>query len=135
MKDVRALFEKLSDPDPGPAYRRVRQLNDSVLKNLRRILNTRHGNSPALPDYGVIDLSTILHNYPESIQDMGDSIRRCIESYEPRLRGVMVLYEKDEDDVLSLRFRISAQIVMPGARQMVNFDTLVTSSGRVKVSV
>lgn len=134
MRDHRTLFEKLKEPDPVPLAKRDRTVLRSVLLNLRRILNTRHGNSLSAPDYGIIDLASVVHNYPESIDEMVDSIRVCIRQYEPRLTGVSVSYDKREDDVLKLRFQISAMVQLPGSDRTISFDTLVSSTGRVEVT-
>jgi len=103
------------------------------LLNLRRVLNSRRGSAPSAIEYGIIDLSAILHNYPESVGEMAESIRRCVKHYEPRLTRVRVIYDKQEEDALTLRFHISAQVRVPGVKTRMGFDTVVTSSGRVQV--
>lgn len=127
------LFEKLLDPGPIPLVSRDRKVLESVLLNLRRILNTRHGNALTAPKYGIIDLASVVHNYPESIDEMVESIRVCIATYEPRLTAVQVSYDKREDDLLKLRFQISAKIKLPDSDRTIAFDTLVSSTGRVEV--
>ncbi len=133
MRDFRTLTEKLKEPDAGPAAYAAHRLRRSILLNLRRVLNSRRGSAPSAIEYGIIDLSAILHNYPESVGEMAESIRRCVRRYEPRLTHVRVVYDKHEEDELTLRFHISAQVSVPGMKSRLGFDTVVTSSGRVNV--
>ncbi len=133
MRDFRTLSEKLRRPDPGPEAHAAHRLRQSILLNLRRILNSRRGSAPSAIEYGIIDLSAIVHNYPESVGEMAESIRQCVRRYEPRLTHVRVIYDKREEDELTLRFHIAAQVAVPGLKSRLGFDTVVTSSGRVRV--
>ena len=87
---------------------------------------------PQLADFHA-SLSAIVHNYPESVGEMAESIRQCVRRYEPRLTHVRVIYDKREEDELTLRFHIAAQVAVPGLKSRLGFDTVVTSSGRVRV--
>lgn len=133
MRDMRALFEKLEDPDPGQESKRIDRIVESILKNLGRILNTRHGSSPSAPDYGVLDIAAILHNHPASVAEMEESIKACIRRYEPRLRDPEVTWDHEYPDPLTIRFGISAWIQLPDHRENRRFETLLASTGRVHV--
>jgi type VI secretion system protein len=106
---------------------------DSVLRHLQRILNTRQGNVPIAEDYGVPDLTDLLHSYPESLREIEKAIRQTIQNYEPRLKGVRVSFLPQEEDVLSLHFQILAKLVTERERVAVLFETLVDSDGKVNI--
>ena len=105
---------------------------DSIIENLRKMLNTRQGNVPIADDYGVPDFLDFLQNYPDSVREIEASIKSAIETYEPRLFGTNVTFLPDEDDSLTLRFQISARLVTDGERQ-VYFETFVDTDGMISV--
>ena len=70
---------------------------DSVRGHLRRLLNSRHGLSEAMPDYGLpalTDMTVGSRDYAHAIQE---AIRVAVEKYEPRLDRVRVTRVVDED--------------------------------------
>lgn len=135
----RSLLERLLDPGspPGPKIREDRRAKiESIVRNLSRVLNSRHGSAPAQPDYGIPELSDILVAFPAAVGRMQKAIRATIEKYEPRLTGIQVIHVQDETSPMTLRFLILARLVeedRPGAS--VSFDTAVESGGDVRVSV
>ena len=64
---------------------------DSIIEHLRGLLNTRQGEAPAVPDFGVVDFTDLVHNFPEAIQTLQRCIRTTILQYEPRLKNVCLL--------------------------------------------
>ncbi|MCO7513953.1 type VI secretion system baseplate subunit TssE [Pseudomonas guariconensis] len=60
----------------------------SVLDNLQRILNCRAGTLGHLPDYGLPDMSQILHGMPSSAHSLMGTMTRMLLKYEPRLAAV-----------------------------------------------
>ncbi len=112
MKEER-LLERIrtweSEPDRRGRTDDIRQV-DSILAHLRRILNTRQGSVPISDVYGIPDLNDFLTSYPESVTRVEKSIRQAIEKYEPRLQSVKVHFLPQEEDVLCLRFQITARI-------------------------
>ena len=104
----------------------------SILGNLRALLNTREGDSPAVPDFGVVDLCDLVHNVPNATQYMQRSIRDTITRYEPRLRNVRVRAMPSEDP-LKLVFEVSARLANERGRGLVRVRTEVSASGRVAV--
>lgn len=132
----RSLMERLRDPRAG-AERTTREdteaLADSVLAHLRRMLNTRQGIASTVPDYGIPDLTDLVHNFPEALSIVQRSIRASIEQYEPRLRNVTVSHRADEDDPFHLRFDIRGQLVTERERMPVAFSTTLDASGRADI--
>lgn len=109
-----------------------RRIIDSILRHLRRILNTKQGNVLIADDYGVPDFSDLLNALPDSIRDIEKNIRAAIQKYEPRLAGVRVNFIPQEDDPLSLRFQITARLAMD-AKTQVFIETIVDADGQVEI--
>lgn len=110
-----------------------RRILESVLNHLQRILNTRQGNVPIGPDYGVPDFTDLIQVYPEGVRDFEKSIRQTIQKYEPRLTGVRVRFIPPGEDVLSLRFQIKGRLAVEGSKDPVSFESTVGSDGKINV--
>ena len=89
--------------------------------------------APAQMDIGVPDLAEVTHSAPQSISAMGRAIKECIEKYEPRLTDIQVTHVETGDDILTLRYQITARIATGNDRQMVWFDTMMDSVGRISL--
>jgi type VI secretion system protein len=111
--------------DPG-------RTSDSVLRHLKRILNTKQGNVLIAEDYGLPDFTDLLYSYPESVREIEKTIRLSIQKYEPRLKGVRVSFVAQEEDVLSLHFRITAKLSTESKSQVL-FETVIDSDGKVNM--
>ena len=114
------------DPDTG-------RLAQSVLRNLERLLNSRHGAAPACLDYGIPSLEDALHGGSDSLRELTNDIKRSIETYEPRLRNVRVRLVPRGEDATLLRFDITAELMVGGRRSRVHFETRVEDSGHMSV--
>lgn len=122
-------MQRLAAPDPMRV--RVDDI-DSIVEHLRGLLNTRQGEAPTVPDFGVIDFTDLVHNFPEAIQVLQRSIRATILQYEPRLKSVVVQHVRDEE-VLVLKFQITAQLASKSARGAVRFETQLRAGGQMNV--
>jgi len=133
MPRERSLLDRLQEPDQAgrTIHDDTRLRADSVLANLRRLLNSRHGVTPIRNDYGIPDLTEVVHNFPEAIGQMRAAIRAAIEKYEPRLRRVNVRHVDAPDDPLALRFEITAVLVGADERASVWFETRIDPNGEV----
>jgi len=127
----RGLLSRLSAQDPA-SQRRSDQDIDSIVEHLRGILNTRQGDAVTVPDYGIMDFTDVMHNFPEAIQTLQRAIRATIIQYEPRLKNVVVQHLADEE-VLIVKFRITAQLAGKGGRGGVRFETQLLAGGEVTV--
>jgi len=129
------LLERIRGWKADPARRgRVdlhRQI-DSVVGHLKKILNTRQGNVPIADDYGVPDLTSFMQDYPDSIWEIEQSIRRAIAMYEPRLTSVNVFFVPREDDALCLRFQIVAKLKDDAGRE-ITIETIVDADGKINL--
>ena len=136
MVQERTLLERLADPRSN-APRTVAQntdlLADSVVKHLRRMLNSWHGQTPTMDDYGIPTLSELVHSFPESTAILSKAIRLSIEKYEPRLRRVRVAISDLDDDPMNVQFDISADLVTADEKAAIRLETRVDADGRVDV--
>ena len=136
MGRERSLLERL-DRAAEETRRSLRvnqdQAVDSVLTHLRKMLNVRQGNAPALPLYGMPDFNDLASRFPEAIVEIQRAIKTSIERYEPRLKKVRIKHLPDEEDPLRLRFEITAQLVTGEENPAIWFETSLDPVGRVTV--
>ncbi|MEJ7734031.1 MAG: type VI secretion system baseplate subunit TssE, partial [Polyangiaceae bacterium] len=64
---------------------RDHDVESAVLRNVRQILNTRAGSALTVPDYGVVQLSELIHDFPDAIGIMQRAIKATLAAHEPRL--------------------------------------------------
>lgn len=126
----RGLLSRISAK--GPSAARPIDEVESIVEHLRVLLNTRQGEGPTVPDFGVIDFTDLVHAFPDAIQTLQRAIRATILQYEPRLKNVTVRHIKD-DEVLVLKFEITAQMARAGARGVLRFQTQITAGGKIDV--
>ncbi|GAB4328364.1 MAG: type VI secretion system baseplate subunit TssE [Candidatus Zixiibacteriota bacterium] len=135
MVRARTLLERIADPDPAEdetVALDVNRLKRSVYMHLRKMLNSRHDQAPAQPDYGIPDLNEFMFSMPESIAPMRQAIQSSIEKYEPRLKNVVATWVPDEDDPFSIRFDIKARLISDAGETPISFQTNV-GSARIEV--
>ncbi|MDH5228716.1 MAG: type VI secretion system baseplate subunit TssE [Gammaproteobacteria bacterium] len=137
MSSEVSFLERLTSDNPL-ASRYTIEVNPekmarSVLKHLNQILNSRQGASACVPDYGLPDFNDMVSRFPDAIAELRREIKRCIEKYEPRLSRVRVVYIEDPDNPLSLRYEISAQLILDETKEEVWFETFLDASGQVKI--
>lgn len=134
MPSNRGLFDRLRDPDrlhERSVHQRTEDIADSVLAHLQRMLNVRHGDSPAAPDYGIPALES---QHVSASEEMRRAIEESIRAYETRLDGVRVRYVKaDEDSPLKVRYEIAARLVTAEESVRVEFHSELDARGTWKV--
>jgi type VI secretion system protein len=106
---------------------------ESVLQHLRKMLNVHQGNVPTLPAYGMPDFNDLTAQFPEAIAEIQRALKTSIEQYEPRLRRVRIRHVPDEENPLTLRFEITAQLVTGGGAASMRFETFLDPSGMVSI--
>jgi len=102
-----------------------------VVAHLSDMLNTRAGDSPAVPDYGLLDFQDVVHNMPDAIGMIQQAIRATILKYEPRLKNVSVRFVPSEDPLV-LRFEVVARL-NDARRSVVRLRTAMIPGGRVNI--
>jgi type VI secretion system protein ImpF len=121
-------------PSPGQL---LREVQESVRGDLEDLLNTRPlwAAWPAslgeledsLVNYGLPDFSGANLSAPQDHAKFCDKLRRCIESFEPRLQNVTVQKtSKGEPLNRILSFRIEATLrIFPIEDQQIVFDSTI----------
>lgn len=136
MPRERSLLERISQPEAESArtiHENTGRLAESVMGNLRRLLNARQGIAMTQPDYGMPDLCDLIHSFPDAITGMRKGIKSTIERYEPRLRRVQVKHVDHPDDPTGLCFEITAELVTEEEKASVWIETRIDRSGQVRV--
>ena len=116
------------------AVDRSRELADSILEHLSKMLNTRQGHALVNSDYGMPDITDLAETQSEATDRLCLAIKSCVEKYEPRLkRPVRVTFVGSADDRTNLRFEIVATLLTRDAKARVRFETTVEASGHIRV--
>lgn len=130
------LLERIANLEAPPGRKQrtdVSRAVDSVIHHLQRMLNTRQGSVPIAEDYGIPDMT----NFPAQDlagagKDIAGAVRDFIRTYEPRLDKVRITFERRDEDLLSLRFRLEGILVRQN-KMPVLFETVVDADGKVNV--
>jgi type VI secretion system protein len=109
------------------------ELRSSILDNLQRMCRTRRGSMRARPDYGLPDLSEMVHSFPDAVGQIRSALQHTIEAYEPRLTNVRVSHVPSETLDLVVRFEITATLVDPTRKVPLRFETQLSASRAVDV--
>ncbi len=110
-----------------------RAFRDAILAHLRVMCGTRIGTMRTRPDYGVPDVSEMVHSFPAALDTLARSIKDTIEKYEPRLTQVRVRHIPSETPDLVVRFEITASMVLPDRTSPVRFETRTDATRRIDI--
>ena len=135
MAREETLLERLNDPSQVSALtvtEDTQRLADSILRHLRRMLNTRQGHVLTQSDYGMPDVTGFVQNLPDMVTASQRAIQNSIEKFEPRLRNVSVTYAPSEDK-FNVHFEVTAELVTEKEEAAVWFETFLTSSGHIEI--
>lgn len=80
------------------------------------------------PEYGLIDFTDVMHNFPNAVQVLRREIKTTIAEFEPRLSRVEVI-PMPSANPLMLAFEIRARLTDGG--QSLRIRTNVNSGGRI----
>jgi type VI secretion system protein len=132
----RSILERLNRPRSTAtrtATDSATDLRRSVLRNLGNLLNTRTGTAPAQMDMGMPAPSEITHSTPNAVNMMLRNLRDCIEKYEPRLTGIDIAHVEAGDEILTLRFQVTARLLLSKDGATISFDTVVNPGGHIRL--
>jgi type VI secretion system protein len=139
MNKIR-LLERLSaleDPRQFAARSPDRQLRDSVVVHLGKLLNTRAGSVPVDPNYGMPDMSNIAGSFAlGTTESLSEAIIRQVLRYEKRLQNPRITVEEETREVITLRFELVGDIASVqegGALQPFAMIIRINSSGQIFV--
>ena len=139
----RLVAEETSSPTSKGQY--LRELKESVRRDLQNLLNTRWHCTSWPPDltelevsllsYGLPDLTSLQFGSPESQEEFRRLVERTIRNFEPRLRKVSVEIIKEQGTPeRTLRLRIDGLLhVEPTPEPVVYDSVLEPMSGNVEV--
>jgi len=134
-----ALITKIERAaDPTNVERHTWKAQDTataVGEHLRQMLTTRTGSSLTCPDYGVPDITHLLHDMAEATALMQRGVKLSIQSYEPRLKNVQVRPMKVEvQGQVGMMFEITGHILLPdGKRQALRFGAAIDDKGQIGI--
>ena len=121
-----SVLDRLIDYEPeysreAPASRvkNLRILKQSVRRDLEWLLNTRAtpNVAPELKEvqssivvYGLPDITALSGRSPADKAKLRRAVERVLETFEPRLEGVVVTVDPEPGPGLSLKFRIDGRL-------------------------
>jgi len=135
-------LDRLIDLDPDVSrepvpfrLQDIRQVKTSVVRDLENLLNTKwlvaeppgafRNLRESLWLYGLRDFSADNPKAPAVRQQLRREIERTISRFEPRLRSVSVQLDAESEKERTLRFRISAMLIVEPLSEPVTFDTVL----------
>jgi type VI secretion system protein len=135
MRGGVTLLAKIRRPELAQPRRALsdREIRESILQNLIQMCCTRLGTMLTAPDYGIADVSEMIHSFPDAISLMAQTLRHTIQTYEPRLQNVQVIHIPSEIWDLTLRFEVRARVVLEGNKTAVKFETALDPSRRLTI--
>lgn len=142
-----SILDRLIDKEPGtqvetPKTRNqlLRDLKDSVRRDLENLLNTRRSMFP-IPDerellrqsvigYGIPDFGMIPGGSDERREELRQDVEDTIRRFETRLKSLTVDLVIDPNDAARriIRFRIDGMLHAEPAPEPVKFDSLLSVS-------
>lgn len=129
------LFEKIRNFENKNFNVSVLQADDviqSIKYHLELILNTRKGSTLIDADFGVPDFTNLVGGLSgESTSSIERAIEHMIKKYEPRFIQSSVELQPNEQDVLSMQFKISGVVKVNNKDTPIRLSANVNSSGKV----
>lgn len=140
---VPSVLDRLIDDDPGSQrenalqrYQVIRNLKESLKRDLEQLLNTRWRCRQWPPDLNELEVSLVNYGIPdftgvhfasaERQSELCGILRTVIRNYEPRLSDVRVEIVSDSyAQDRTCRFRIDALLMVDPAPEPVAFDTML----------
>ncbi|CAE6781866.1 MAG: type VI secretion system baseplate subunit TssE [Nitrospira sp.] len=130
------LLERLGDErsaSPKAPRESPHLLAESILRHLRKLLNTRPDQVLIQPDYGMPDLTELVQDQAAAVEEVQAAILRTITRFEPRLHDVSVTHVPSEPGQSILRFEIAGALISE-REPHVEFRTEISPAGRVEIA-
>ena len=134
------LFARLNQAaDPTNVERhtwKAKDLAAEVMAHIEQLLSTRQGSSVTAPDYGVPDVTELLHEVNEAVAVTQRAVKHSLQTYEPRLKNVQVRHIRNDSGSGNpvMLFEITGHIVLEdGRKQPLRISTSVDDHGNVKL--
>jgi type VI secretion system protein len=107
-------------------------VTDSILADMRVLLNSRQGCCESRTDYGLMDFEAAAENYRNAITMIARDVEKQIRLFEPRLRNVMVRGLEDKTRPLEVVFHVTAELAYKDRTVKVRFDSVLGSDGHMR---
>lgn len=134
-----SLFQRLEGDIRSDQFSTLDQyetaLMDSILSDLRVLLNSMAGCCETRPDFGLADFNAVNQSHKDTASELCRDIEQQILKFEPRLRNAVVRTIEDPDRPLEFVFNVEADLEYGGRLVRVRFDSVLDSSGKVRLSV
>jgi type VI secretion system protein ImpF len=143
-----SVLDRLFDNDPqnqvehDPGHHQLlKQLRDSVRRDLENLLNTRFYILDPSDDYQELDVSLLNYGLPDlatvniiDVEKRNQFTRKLEETlrmFEPRFKSVKISFlDNSDNNDRTLRFRIDAVIYADPLPEVVVFDSILESVTR-----
>lgn len=130
-----------SEKDPGQ-HQYVRQLRDSLRRDLENLLNARRYLSSlpedlyeaekSLLNYGLPDLATVNIIDAKKRGEFAERLQKTLLEFEPRFKSVKVTYiDAADSNDRTLHFRIDAVVYAEPQPEIIVFDSILESVTRM----
>lgn len=137
-----SVLDRLIDYEPGASRepvasrsKNLRQLKETVRRDLEWLLNTREVESGrpvdlkelqnSLAAYGLPDFANMAVNQVDDQKKMRAAIHEAIRIFEPRLQDVVVTLQTSHSSDRLMHFRIDARLKVEPAPEPIAFDTVL----------
>ncbi|CAM2806468.1 MULTISPECIES: type VI secretion system baseplate subunit TssE [Vibrio] len=111
----------------------VNDVVESIKRNVANILNSRVGGSESAPLLGLIDFNDATLESMDLSVRIKLAIQHCLERYEPRLKNILVIADKDMYSSMTLSFSITASINSAALHEKIRFSLLLDSNRKYRV--
>jgi type VI secretion system protein len=106
------------------------KLRSSIIENMMKIFNSRRGSVAHLPDFGIMDFSTIKKEKIDYKQ-VKKQMRETLLKYEPRLKDIIITGKTPKSEDSSWILEIHADIPQLGGKELI--ITEFSTTGWIKV--
>lgn len=138
-----SILDRLMDDEPHIQIEQdknrnqyLRELRNSVKRDLENLLNTRYRmQSPpedlkeielSILNYGLPDLATVNIADLEKKRAFTKNLEKTLRTFEPRFKSVKVIHIDNKDNTdRTLRFRIDATLHADPAPEVIIFDSVL----------
>ena len=138
-----SILDRLLDDEPQSSidadtnkYHKLKNLRNSVRRDLENLLNTRHRIMEpdeelsqlelSLLNYGLPDLATVNMSDLDKKQQFIENFESILKDYEPRFKSVTVSLQDNTDKLdRTVRFRIDATLYADPYPEVIVFDSVL----------
>ena len=113
----------------------AKDVGDSILKNISRVLQSTRGSVSTRPDMGLEPMNFNLID-KQTLHETASSITTQIEAFESRLQKVNVnVSHQTQDDALKIQLDIEGQYDFENKKHPLKFNISVLENGFISLQV